>query len=659
MTDHLLRIALSNVCVSLALAIVAVVVGATVKRPHLTNLLWLLVLVKLVTPPVVTIPVVTVPAEADTAIAAEAQAPPPPLPASSLEVDADPRSDSQSGPWEHADTEQAASPLSSIATVLQQAKPWLLSIWLLVSVAILACSSARIRDFGRLLAARSEVAPQHVQAAASSIADRLKLRTVPAARTTSTRISPMVWWTGGRVQIVIPTTLLDQMDEKQWRWVLAHELAHVKRRDYMVRWLEWLACVCFWWDPVVWWAQRNLRATEEICCDALVMSGLKPGPHSYVDSLMTAVEFLACPAFRPPAMASEINSGGSLERRFRMIESGTPHRSNSRWVQACVVLLAVAVLPLGLAYAKGPDREAVGRRLRAAVQAGELTAEQARTMLGTLGKTDGAKKDQHPDRARADALLKAIWARLQAAVKAGKMSEEDAHKKMGEIKKGIHAKLKGKDARRDDRDDRAQADALLKAIWARLQAAVKAGKMSEEDAHKKMGEIKKGIHAKLKGKDARRDDRDDRAREHLMKLRRELGAAVEAGKMSREDAAKKMAGAEKAVRERMAAGRGQTRAKRITKEDLSHAGIEIRKAVAAGKITAEQGRAKMEALRKMAGQPTERGAEKHATRKPTRPDWEGIKARIEGAVKRGDITREQADAKYKEIKERMGGRRER
>ena len=603
MTDHLLRIALSNVCVSLALAIVAVVVGATVKRPHLTNLLWLLVLVKLVTPPVVTIPVVTVPAEADTAIAAEAQAPPPPLPASSLEVDADPRSDSQSGPWEHADTEQAASPLSSIATVLQQAKPWLLSIWLLVSVAILACSSARIRDFGRLLAARSEVAPQHVQAAASSIADRLKLRTVPAARTTSTRISPMVWWTGGRVQIVIPTTLLDQMDEKQWRWVLAHELAHVKRRDYMVRWLEWLACVCFWWDPVVWWAQRNLRATEEICCDALVMSGLKPGPHSYVDSLMTAVEFLACPAFRPPAMASEINSGGSLERRFRMIESGTPHRSNSRWVQACVVLLAVAVLPLGLAYAKGPDREAVGRRLRAAVQAGELTAEQARTMLGTLGKTDGAKKDQHPDRAR--------------------------------------------------------ADALLKAIWARLQAAVKAGKMSEEDAHKKMGEIKKGIHAKLKGKDARRDDRDDRAREHLMKLRRELGAAVEAGKMSREDAAKKMAGAEKAVRERMAAGRGQTRAKRITKEDLSHAGIEIRKAVAAGKITAEQGRAKMEALRKMAGQPTERGAEKHATRKPTRPDWEGIKARIEGAVKRGDITREQADAKYKEIKERMGGRRER
>ena len=42
-----------------------------------------------------------------------------------------------------------------------------------------------------------------------------------------------------------------------------------------------------------------------------------------------------------------------------------------------------------------------------------------------------------------------------------------------------------------------------------------------------------------------------------------------------------------------------------------------------------------------------------------RPDWEGIKKRIEGAVERGDMSREEADAKYKEIRERMAGSRER
>ncbi len=61
MTDSLLQMGLSNACFSLALAIVAMVVGATTRRPHLAHVLWLLVFVKLVTPPVVTIPVVTIP----------------------------------------------------------------------------------------------------------------------------------------------------------------------------------------------------------------------------------------------------------------------------------------------------------------------------------------------------------------------------------------------------------------------------------------------------------------------------------------------------------------------------------------------------------------------------------------------------------------------
>jgi len=114
--------------------------------------------------------------------------------------------------------------------------------------------------------------------------------------------------------------------------------------------------------------------------------------------------------------------------------------------------------------------------------------------------------------------------------------------------------------------------------------------------------------------------------------------------MSKEDAKKKYEGAEKAVRAKMAAAHGKGPSKTITREDLGCAGIAIRKAVAEGKIIEAQGRAKIEAMRKMVG---EQG--KGADRKI---DWESIKKRIEGAVKRGDMTREQADAKYTEIKER-------
>ncbi|OHB64148.1 MAG: hypothetical protein A2Y76_04040 [Planctomycetes bacterium RBG_13_60_9] len=288
MSDLLFQMGLSNACFALALALVAMVVGARARRPHLAHLLWLLVFVKLVTPPILTIPVGLFS-----------------VPPGNVVATSDSReSDAEEQPA-MAETTIVSSLLSSIAATVYRAKPWFAPLWLLGSVVVFAWSLVRVCCFSRLLAAESEVAPQELQTVAERMARRLGLNTIPTTCTTSTHLSPMVWWTGGEVQVVIPAALFDQMDTQESPWILAHELAHVRRRDYLVRWLEWLACVCFWWNPVVWWAQRNLHAMEEICCDDLVISCLNPKPKSYANSLLSAVEFLARPALRPPAMASD------------------------------------------------------------------------------------------------------------------------------------------------------------------------------------------------------------------------------------------------------------------------------------------------------------------------------------------------------------------
>jgi len=324
----------------------------------------------------------------------------------------------------------------------------LVTVWLLGSVVALARSLLRVFRFNRLLLANSENAPQDLQAEAERLASRLGLTTIAEVCTTSARISPMVWWTGGQVRVVIPTALLDQMKAAQWRWVLAHELAHVRRRDYMVRWLEWLVCVCFWWNPVVWWARHNLRATEKICCDALVVSGLNPKSGVYAKSLLTAIECLARPLLHPPAMASEINSGGYLEKRFKMIVSGTIN--TSRWLQACVLLCVTVVIPFGLAYAQEDDRDkrvvedkqsstaredkrgteyrAIKARIRADVEAGEITEEQGQAGLDAYRKSLG-RGERGKDR-RAE--YRAIEERIRAAVEAGKMTREEAGEKTRE-----------------------------------------------------------------------------------------------------------------------------------------------------------------------------------------------------------------------------------
>ena len=173
---------------------------------------------------------------------------------------------------------------------------------------------------------------------------------------------------------------------------------------------------------------------EEICCDALVLSTLKPIPRTCAISLLTAVECLVPPVVRPPAVVSEINGGEFLERRFKMIIVRKPNVSNSRWYQVCVLLSALVLLPLGFAVAQ--DFDAVERRLGESVSKGELTLEQAIIMINALRKnTENRAPGKHRwSRGRdehhgIEGHLQAVGKRLKAAVKAGKMTEEEARAK--------------------------------------------------------------------------------------------------------------------------------------------------------------------------------------------------------------------------------------
>jgi hypothetical protein len=121
-------------------------------------------------------------------------------------------------------------------------------------------------------------------------------------------------------------------------------------------------------------------------------------------------------------MASKINSGGLMERRITMIMSSNPNRSSVRWLQACVLAGALVVIPLRLTFSQGgaQDRDAVIAGIRAAVAAGEITAEQ--------GKAKLAAYDQKAE-------LAAVAAKIQAAVQNGRITEEQAGPKWLTIKR--------------------------------------------------------------------------------------------------------------------------------------------------------------------------------------------------------------------------------
>lgn len=347
MIDWILQSGINNAVIALGIALVARGVQATGKRPGLAHLLWLLVLVKLVTPPIVSVPLVPVPGLQATASAQTA-------PLAGFEALAGIDIADLAG----VEPIDSGSFIAAPAPTGFDARLGLLVAWGFGSLVILAISGARVSRFHRTLARAARTAPPGVQTLATSVATKLGMRRAPQIVTTSARIAPLVWSFGPRARIVIPDSLCkadatryEAAPHETLRCVLAHEIAHVRRHDPLVRWIEWAACVSFWWNPVVWWARRNLRANEELCCDALALESLASKPETYARSILAMVELVASRTMRPPAVASGIDGGGILERRFEMILSERRISLLSRRATAALLLSSCMLLPLGLAYA--------------------------------------------------------------------------------------------------------------------------------------------------------------------------------------------------------------------------------------------------------------------------------------------------------------------
>ncbi|MHC4942878.1 MAG: M56 family metallopeptidase [Planctomycetota bacterium] len=648
MIDLLLQFGLSNLCFSLALAIVALVFQSVIKRPFIAHLLWLLVIVKLVTPPIMTIPLIAIPG-------------PTPITAEALMENLGPGLTSPTFVATALESgKQEGASLSAVtgSSAMDQIKTGLALIWLLGCAGLLTWSLVRIIRFHRLLGMVTEVGPPKLQQAASRMAEHLGMKKVPTIYTTSAHLSPLVWWLGGKVRILIPAALSGRMEAKQLRWVLAHELAHVRRRDHLVRWIEWLACICFWWNPVAWWARRHLRANEEVCCDALVLSSLKPDPRTYANSLLTIVEYIASPLVQPPVLASGINSGRFLERRFRMIVSNTLNRPKSGWVQAWILLCAVIILPLGVAYADSSDEELdpVVQVLRDAVDTGDMSSEQAQMIYakvvlplkvepgvlvrvetmdaiveaGEISAEDAAiRKEQTLSYSLTmnfsiDVLgMSREEAEIEALVKIDQLTPEEAEKKKAALKM----------RKRINRADYAHAEA-------EMQKMVDEGRIPKEAMTKRLHRMRLMMA----------EDRGERKERDWGAIKRRIEGAVKAGKMTREEADRAYEG----IKKRMEMRKDDGCEKKECDDHGEHRKIDwdaikqrIEGAVEAGKMTREEADKIYIGIKKrMAMRKGDIGERKEI-------DWDAVQQKIEKAVENGELTREEADMKYESIKKSM------
>lgn len=257
--------------------------------------------------------------------------------------------------------------------------PWHVSLaaWMIGAAIVAGVAVGRVMRFRRLLR-RAQPIDESLGREIKALAAVMGISTLPRVCVVDESVSPMLWFVGvGRPRLVVPAKLLATMSAEQQAGVIAHELAHLRRRDHWVRLLELPATLLLWWHPLVWVARRGLREAEEQCCDAWAVSVLPAGRRGYADALVSALEFVSGHR-RLPLGATGLGKLRTLRRRLTMIITQSPPKSLSPVGRLAVfVLLAAAmVIPVrGQAQPAAPADNpggpsvsvAPGQSLRAAI----------------------------------------------------------------------------------------------------------------------------------------------------------------------------------------------------------------------------------------------------------------------------------------------------
>ena len=225
------------------------------------------------------------------------------------------------------------------------AKRLLFPIWGLGAAACLILQAYIAWQFSRSIR-RDGYASRIWQRRAERVAERMGFSSCPKLLLVRDKISPMLWGFGSGARILLPEKLLQGLSVRAQDTLIAHELAHYQRGDQWVRLLELAAMIVFWWNPVFWFAQREIERAEENCCDAWAVRQANGCPRTYADALLATVDFLSS-GFVPPA-ASPAGKGDFIRERLHAIMrnrivGGKALLPNS--YPGVIVLAMLAILP--------------------------------------------------------------------------------------------------------------------------------------------------------------------------------------------------------------------------------------------------------------------------------------------------------------------------
>lgn len=273
------------------------------------------------------------------------------------------------------DAQSDVSPRSESDSIAPRASiPWTTWAgwsWAVGAVVLLLRTAMRVSAVQKWAALGGPVESPDVLEIVRDVADRLRIRRAVRVRCAAEWRVPAVMGFV-RPALLLPVCLLTEVPPWQLKMIIAHELAHVRRWDYLANFAQQVIEAVLFFNPAVWWVSRQIRVEREACCDAWAVR-VTGSPREAAQTLGTYAERLSAWGVLSPALAFDGN-GPVLDRVKRILRPDLPPGVSAPWY-AAVIALAIAIVALCALHAGTNVAVAAAERLLTPAERVEKVAQ--------------------------------------------------------------------------------------------------------------------------------------------------------------------------------------------------------------------------------------------------------------------------------------------
>ena len=240
---------------------------------------------------------------------------------------------------------------------IEPALPYLVIGWFIGVFGLSLWHLGGWRQLQKLRKKMIKNAPYEITATAKKLSHMLGIKkTISIAESALVEVPTVI----GHLKpiILLPASALTGLSVQQIEAILAHELAHISRHDYLVNILQTVVEILGFYHPAVWWVSHKIRAERENCCDDIAVS-LCSDRICYAKALTTMEEIRADKL----SLAVAASGGNLFDRIRRLLGKDSASEVKISWLPSMIAMLLIVALLIPTALAlSGNNKEQVGEK---------------------------------------------------------------------------------------------------------------------------------------------------------------------------------------------------------------------------------------------------------------------------------------------------------